>query len=142
MTRGDDHGEQQRGTNGAPPAALSSAIADISREIVKAHAHNYGRGPTKARTVWREDIVVVILEGIFTRAEQTLVEAGHFEQVRATRQAFQDQVGPLFSQIIEQATGRRVRSFLSQVSEDGVAAEVFVLAREDAPEGPSGPLFA
>lgn len=38
---------------------------------------------------------------------------------------------PRCSQIIEQATGRKVRSFLSQVNEAGVAAEVFVLARED-----------
>ncbi|MGN6663307.1 MAG: Na-translocating system protein MpsC family protein [Solirubrobacterales bacterium] len=122
----------------APP---SSVIAEISREIVKAHAQYYGRGPTKARTVWREDVVVVILEEIFTRAERTLVDADHFEQVRATRQAFQDQVGPLFCQIIEQATGRRVRSFLSQVSTDSVAAEVFVLVREDAPSREDGSLL-
>lgn len=133
--------------NHAPTAASepagSSAVADISREIVKAHAQHYGRGPTKARTVWREDVIVVILEEIFTRAERTLVDAGHFEQVRATRQAFQDQVGPLFRQIIEQATGRQVRSFLSQVNNDGISAEIFVLVREDREEldggRPSGP---
>lgn len=78
----------------APAAANSSIVADISREIVKAHAQYYGRGPTKARTVWKEDIVVVILEEIFTRAERTLVDAGH---------------------------------------PDGIASEVFILARE-APE--------
>lgn len=117
----------------APPtsAQATSIVADISREIVKAHAQYYGRGPTKARTVWKEDVVVVILEEIFTRAERTLVDAGHFEQIRATRQAFQDEVAPLFRQIVEQATGRQVRSFLSQVNPDGVASEVFVLARED-----------
>ena len=120
-------------TPSPPPAQQehdTSIVAEISREIVRAHAQYYGRGPTKARTVWREDVVVVILEEIFTRAERTLVDAGHFHQVRATRQAFQDEVGPLFSQLVEQATGRRVRSFLSQVNPDGVASEVFVLARE------------
>lgn len=116
-----------------PPVATpaSSIVADISREIVKAHAQYYGRGPTKARTVWKDETVVVILEEIFTRAERTLVDAGHFAQVRATRQAFQDEVGPLFRQIVEQATGRQVRSFLSQVNPDGIGAEIFVLARND-----------
>lgn len=114
----------------------TSAVADISREIVKAHAEYYGRGPTKARTVWREDLVVVILEEIFTRAEQTLVSTGHFQQVRATRQAFQDEIAPLLRQIVEQATGREVRSFLSQVNSDGMGAEIFVLVRDDH-NGPS-----
>lgn len=107
----------------------TSIVAQISREIVKAHAQYYGRGPTKARTVWKDDVVVVILEEIFTRAEWTLANAGHFDQVRATRQAFQDQIAPLFCQIVERATGRHVRSFLSQVSQAGVASEVFVLER-------------
>jgi uncharacterized protein YbcI len=128
-----EHSPYQSAAPSSTGAPASSVIATISREIVKAHAQYYGRGPTKARTVWREDLVVVILEEIFTRAERTLADAGHFEQVRATRQAFQDQVAPLFCQIIEQATGRQVRSFLSQVNIDGVAAEVFVLVREDAP---------
>ena len=113
----------------ATGATHTSVVAEISREIVKAHAQYYGRGPTKARTTWRDDTIVVILEQIFTRAETTLVGAGHFEQVRATRQAFQDEVAPLFRQLVEQATGREVRSFLSQVNSDGIAAEVFVLAR-------------
>ncbi len=129
--------EQPDPLSAESPAAVRdrSSVADISREIVKAHAQYYGRGPTKARTVWKEDIVVTILEEIFTRAERTLVDAGHFEQVRATRQAFQDEVGPLFAQIVEQATGRKVRSFLSQVTRDGIASEVFVLVREDGRGG-------
>lgn len=113
----------------ADPTTHTSVVAEISREIVRAYAHYYGRGPTKARTTWKDDVVVVILEEIFTRAERTLLDAGHFEQVRATRQAFQDEVEPMFRQLVEQATGRRVRSFLSQVSRDGIAAETFVLER-------------
>jgi uncharacterized protein YbcI len=109
--------------------APTSVLADISRRIVKAHAQYYGRGPTRARTMWKDDLVVVILEEIFTRAERTLVDTGHFDKVRATRQAFQDEIGPLFRQLIEQATGQRVRSFLGQVNRDGIAAEVFVLER-------------
>lgn len=120
----------------AAPPAQTSIVADISRQIVGVHAQYFGRGPTKARTVWKDEVVVVILEEIFTRAEHTLVGAGHFAQVRQTRQAFQDEVAPLFTQIVEQATGHQVRSFLSQVNPEGIASEVFVLVRDTGHEPP------
>jgi uncharacterized protein YbcI len=104
-----------------------SYVAAISREIVQIHSQFYGRGPTKAKTIWRDEIIVCVLEEIFTKAEQLLVERGRFGEVRAQRIAFQDEVGPLFRGSVERITGRRVDSFLSQVSSDGVAAEVFVL---------------
>jgi uncharacterized protein YbcI len=110
-----------------PDPVSGSIVAEIAREVVRIHARYYGRGPTKARAIWRHDIVAVILEEIFTKAEEMLVEAGSFDQIRAHRQAFQDQVEPLFRNVVEQATGRPVYAFLSQVSEEGVASEVFVL---------------
>jgi uncharacterized protein YbcI len=111
-----------------------SLVALISRDIVRIHARFYGRGPTKAKTVWRDEIVVCVLEDIFTKAEQLLVDGGRFEDVRAHRTAFQDEAKPLFLASVESVTGRKVRSFLSQVSIDGAASEVFVLgARIDEP---------
>lgn len=107
-----------------------SIVAELSREIVRVYSRFYGRGPTKARTVFHNDMIVTVLEEIFTRAEQVLVDAGQFDRVRANRQALQDEVGPLFCQVAESVTGRRVRAFLSQVTEEGVAVEVFVLAPE------------
>ena len=104
-----------------------SLVAAISRDIVRVHSQFYGRGPTRAKTIWRDEIVVCILEDIFTKAEQLLVEHGRFEDVRRHRIAFQDEVEPLFRAAVEGATGRSVRSFLSQTAEDGVASEVFVL---------------
>ncbi len=58
------------------------------------------------------------------------MEAGRFEQVRSNRQAFQDEIEPLFKQVVEVATGRKVRAFLSQVTQEGIASEVFVLAND------------
>jgi uncharacterized protein YbcI len=118
--------------NAAPAETVEiPVVARISREIVQIHARFYGRGPTKAKTVWREGIVVCILEEIFTKAEILLVDGGRFQNVRLNRQAFQDEVEPLFRAIVEAATGHQVKSFLSQVSIDGVASEVFTL--EDRP---------
>lgn len=104
-----------------------SHVAAISRELVQAHSQYYGRGPTKAKTIWRDEIIVCVLEEIFTKAEQLLVDRGRFEHVRSHRIAFQDEVAPLFRGSVEEITGREVKSFLSQISEDGCASEVFIL---------------
>jgi uncharacterized protein YbcI len=104
-----------------------SLVATISRDIVRIHAQFYGRGPTRAKTVWRDEIVVCVLEDIFTKAERLLVDAGRFAEVRNHRTAFQDEVAPLFRGSIEAITGRPVRSFLSQIATDGTACELFVL---------------
>jgi uncharacterized protein YbcI len=126
-------------TEGAAAGTLEgdrggSLVAAISRDIVGVHSRYYGRGPTRAKTVWRDEIVVCVLEEIFTRAEQVLVDGGHFEDVRANRIAFQDEVEPIFRAVVEATTGRQVKSFLSQISSDGVASEVFVL---DGPVAPA-----
>lgn len=49
----------------------SPVVAQIARGVVGVHARYYGRGPTKAKAIWRNDVVVVILEEIFTKAEET-----------------------------------------------------------------------
>lgn len=108
-------------------------VAEISREIVRIHAEHYGRGPTKAKTIWRDEIVVCVLQDIFTKSEEVLIDAGKFDQVRANRQIFQDAVEPLLREVVERATGTAVCSFLSQVSADGASSEVFLLARSPAP---------
>ncbi len=102
--------------------------ADISREIVRIHAHYYGRGPTKAKTFMNDEVVLCVLGDIFTRSEAMLIEAGRFEEVRANRMAFQDTVEPMMREAVEEITGRGVRTFLSQISADGMASEVFLLA--------------
>ncbi len=111
------------------PERALPAVADISREIVGIHSHHFGRGPTRAKTVWRDDVVVCVLQDIFTRSEQVLVDAGRFEQVRSNRQVFQEAIEPLLRQAVEQATGCSVRAVLTQVSADGIGCEVFLLER-------------
>ena len=116
------------------------AIASqISREIVQLHAKLYGRGPTKAKTYVHEDYILCLLEDVFTPAERTLVGAGNTEQVEASRRAFQDAVASEFIEIVERASDRTVRAFLSQVHYDPeMSAELFVLEptpRDAEPEG-------
>jgi uncharacterized protein YbcI len=117
--------------------ASGALVASISREIVGVYAEYFGRGPTKAKTFWREEVITCILEDSFTRAERILVDGGRFDQVRLNRQAFQDQIEPLFRATIEKVTGRRVETCLSQINRDGVAAEVFVLGPHLQAEEPA-----
>src|SRR5881397_3079477 len=88
--------------------------AMISREIVRLQAEYYGKGPTKAKTYIVDDVVVVVLEESFTRAEKTLAERGEREAIQHIRRRFQQAMADSFTSVVEQATGRRVRAFLSE----------------------------
>jgi uncharacterized protein YbcI len=105
-----------------------AVAARISREIVQLHSHSYGRGPTKAKTYVHDDYILCLLEDVFTPAERTLVDAGKTEEVEASRSAFQDAVCEQFIGIVEGASERTVRAFLSMVHlGPEVSAELFVL---------------
>jgi uncharacterized protein YbcI len=111
--------------------ALGETRATISREIVRLQAEYYGKGPTKARTYINDDVVIVVLEETFTRAEKTLVQRGEGDAIQHIRRRFQQQMAENFIGIVEQATGRRVRAFLSDtdITQD-VSVETFLLADE------------
>src|SRR3954452_16893922 len=103
--------------------------AEISREMVRLHAEYYGKGPTKAKTYIVDDLVAVVLEETFTRAERTLVDRGEKEAIQQIRRRFQQQMADEFRSVVEQATGRKVRTFLSETNlEHDVSVETFLLA--------------
>jgi uncharacterized protein YbcI len=114
---------------GREDQTLGEARSAISREMTRLHAQYYGRGPTKAKTYISEDLVVVVLEETFTQAEKTLVSRGETEAIQHIRRRFQQQMRDEFSAIVEQATGRKVRIFLSETDlEHDVSVEMFLLA--------------
>jgi uncharacterized protein YbcI len=101
----------------------------ISTEMTRLHREYYGRGPTKARTYIQDDLVVVVLEETFTRAERTLVDRGEIDAIQQIRRRFQQQMSAEFTALVEQATGRKVRAFLSETNlEADTAVEIFLLA--------------
>jgi uncharacterized protein YbcI len=122
-----------------------SVASEISREVVRLHARLFGRGPTRAKTYLEDEYVLCILEDVFTPAEHTLIGAGREDQVHATRSAFQTAVEGDFVTIVEIATGRKVRCFISEVHVGaGIAAELFLLepqgvAKEAVPSTESEP---
>ena len=111
--------------------SLGEVRAAISREIVRLQAEYYGKGPTRAKTYIVEDLVVVVLEESFTRAEKTLAERGETDAIEHIRRRFQQQMADDFTSVVEQATGRKVRVFLSETNVDlDVSVETFLLAEE------------
>lgn len=103
--------------------------ATIAREIGRLQSEYYGRGPTKAKTYYEGDVVVVVLEETFTPAETTLIARGESEGIQDIRRRFQRAMAEQFKAIIEQSTGRRVRSFLSETDlEEDLSVELFILA--------------
>jgi uncharacterized protein YbcI len=112
-------------------------LADVSNAIVRIHKQFYGKGPVRARAHISEDVVTVILEGGFTRSEQTLNDHGHEREVLSSRLAMQSAVESEFRTAVEKIMYRSVRSFMSANDPaNDLQAEIFVLHPRDADELP------
>ncbi len=75
----------------------------------------YGRGPTKAKSYLIDDLLFVVMRGGMTEAEQTLLDAGEADAVRAFRQHFENVMGERLIGTVEQLTERKVVTYQSQV---------------------------
>jgi uncharacterized protein YbcI len=104
---------------------LNSAI---SSAVVSAFSEYLGRGPTRARTSIRDDVVLCVLEDNLTKAERSLVEGGREQLVLDTRRAFQNTMGPDLIAAVEELTRRNVIAFMSDNHIDpDIGTETFVL---------------
>jgi uncharacterized protein YbcI len=104
------------------------ARLEISNGIVQLMSHHYGRGPDKAKTFVMERYVLVVLEDLLTRAEATMVENGRAALVREMRITFQADLADEFKAVVEEALGRKVLTYQSQVVFDPpMGFEIFVL---------------
>lgn len=112
-------------THGEVLTAISDGLVSVLKEF-------YGRGPTRAKSYYSDDLVVCVLRGGFTRVEQTLLEGGREAAVIQQRMEFQDLMRERFESVIEDATGRRVIGFMSgnQQAPD-LMCEVFILGPTD-----------
>jgi len=113
----------------APPGPLA---ADISNAVVRLVREHFGKGPTQAKTLLHDDVVVTVLRGGFTHAEKTLYKAGRADIVDEGRRAMQGVFEREMRAAVERLTGRRVAAFLSaNHHEPDASVEVFLLEPED-----------
>jgi uncharacterized protein YbcI len=104
-------------------------LASISRAVVRI-VHEYtGRGPTKARTSIRDDIVVVMLQETLLKAEQSLIRDEKDRVVVEIRRTFQQTMREDLSAAVQMLTERKVIAFMSDSHLDpDYSVELFVLA--------------
>ena len=109
--------------------AISDGLVGLLKEF-------YGRGPTRAKSYYQDDLVVCVLRGGFTRVEETLLEGGRGSTVIEQRMEFQELMRERFEAVIENATGRQVIGFMSGSQQHpDMMCEVFVLAPTDLVDG-------
>jgi uncharacterized protein YbcI len=102
-------------------AAISNAVVALLSEYT-------GRGPTKAQTTIRNNVVVVLLHDTLTKGERALVSRGREDKVLELRSEFQSAMREEAMDVIGRLTGRKVTAFMSANHIDpDLAAEMFVL---------------
>jgi uncharacterized protein YbcI len=101
---------------------------DISRAMVALFKEATGRGPGRARTYIEDGLVVTVLHDTMTKAERTLKEEQHADQIRSLRRLFQGTFRDEAIEAVERLTGRKVLAFLSDHAVDpDYAVEAFIL---------------
>ena len=114
------------------PTSHGDVLTAISDGMVALMKDFYGRGPTRTKTYYEDDLVVCLLRGGFSRVEQTLLEGGRGSSVIQQRMEFQEVMRERFQEVIKRATGRRVIGFMSgNQQHPDIMCEVFILAPTD-----------
>ena len=104
----------------------------ISNLVVRLLSEYTGRGPTKARTHFNDNLITVVVQDLLTKGERSLIRDGKADLVLEMRRAYQLTMRDDFVAGIEEITGRVVIAFLSANHVDpDVAIESFMLASED-----------
>ena len=105
--------------------SLRTALANAMVAIMKRY---YGKGATGAKAWLLDDYVFIAMEGGLTRNEETLIEDGKEEVVRAYRLAFQETIREETMGMVAELTGRTVLAYHSQIVFGPPRAfEIFVL---------------
>ena len=105
------------------------SLSELSNEMVRLYKDIFGRGPTRARTSYAGDnLIVATLEDSLTKPERRMADAGEHGRLRDLRTYFQYQHEADFVGAVERITGRHVRAFVSGIdARKDVASELFYL---------------
>lgn len=114
--------------SGSDATSAGEKLATISNGLVALHRKHYGKGPTSAKTYLVDHTVICMLRGGFTTVERTLTDQGRSDAVLEIRRTFQETLEGEFRGVVEDALGRKVLAYVSQVhSNPDFAVEIFML---------------
>jgi uncharacterized protein YbcI len=115
----------------APTAPLvgEELLAAVTEEMVAMHERYHHRVPASAKTqLLEDDLLAVVMGGVYSDVEKTMIELQRSTLVQETRSAFQEAMQQRFVDSIERLSGREVLAFISNshVGPD-LEIELFVL---------------
>jgi uncharacterized protein YbcI len=93
--------------------ASAQTLAAISEALVRVHRDFLGRGPGSVRSSQAGDLLVIVMEDVFTKAEQTLIAAGKEDVVLRARESLQATMRADIVAAVEGLLRRRVVAFMS-----------------------------
>jgi uncharacterized protein YbcI len=118
--------ESPRVQSGQTLVELCNGVVQLLREFA-------GKGPSRCKAYWVDrDLLVILLSGGFTAAEQTLFDAGRGGSVRDAQHALQDALEVRMTALVEDLTDRTVLAFMSASHQSpDFRVELFVLKPDE-----------
>lgn len=113
----------------APPLHGDELLAAVTEAMVALHERYHHRAPVSAKTqLLADDLIAVVMGGVYTEVEKTMIELQQGRVVQETRSAFQEAMQHRFIDAVERLSGRNVLAFISNhhVGPD-LEIELFVL---------------
>ncbi|HEV3322545.1 MAG TPA: Na-translocating system protein MpsC family protein [Solirubrobacteraceae bacterium] len=119
--------ESRRAQGGQTLVQLSNGVVHLLREFA-------GKGPKRCKAYWAgQDLLVILLSGGFTAADQTLFDAGRGGSVRDAQHALQDALELRMTALVENLTDRTVLAFMSASHQaPDLRVELFVLKPDES----------
>jgi uncharacterized protein YbcI len=121
----------------SPELRGGDMLARLSDEMVRAKKHFFGKGPEQAKSYMLDDLLIVVMRGGLTTAEETMLRFGQQDMVRQFRQLFENEMTEVLTGLVERTTGRAVVNYQSQIMFDpDIIVEMFFFAdpRQDGIE--------
>jgi uncharacterized protein YbcI len=117
---GERRGESARRTIDGPAAMT------ISNAVTEALKQSCGKGPTRMKAYTVHDDVAIDVQDMLTPLERTLVQDGHEQLVSEARQVLIGRAAKECRAAIEQATGRRVLGWRTEINPSADRARMLV----------------
>ncbi len=100
--------------------SLGMIEAEISEAIIRFEKEYMGRGPLETKTYIIDDMILVRLKGVLTKAEYQLAGAADVtngrELIKQVRCILLEKGRPLLEAVIEAITGEKVKSLHTDIS--------------------------
>jgi uncharacterized protein YbcI len=124
-----DSEELTHAEDASAPDGNQNVLPRVTSAMVRISKEQFGRGPENARTYYAgPDVLICVLSDTLTPVERSMRAMGEQQRLRDIRMMFQYAAEDKFRAAVEQATDRRVVSFMSAVDVDNdLASEIFLL---------------